>query len=662
MSCNINNFRWNIIAAMGLLFFLVNVGLFPAEGAVTRRFGIFIGSNNGGMNRVLLRYAESDARAIARVFTSMGGIADEDSVLLIEPTVSEINNQLTHLERLSSQARRNAQRTELIFYYSGHSDEDGIFLNTEHYGYRELREHINTVQTDMRIVILDSCSSGAITRAKGGVKSQPFLLDDSVSVEGYAFLASSAANETSQESDSIESSYFTHSLIAGLRGAADSVGDRRVTLNELYRFAYTETLAKTETSVFGTQHPSYDIQISGAGDVVLTDIREISASMLISEDVLGRISIRDGSGFLTVELTKNNHKSIELGLESGSYRLTLLQGNNFYQGELILSENKQTSLSMRNFSAIAGTSGNRTRGNNPFEDYNSLSNTPVYPANLQFLPGFNVFRSGKEEVTNNFLFGLFGGMGDNIKGLGLASLALINPGYVQGAQISGFYNYAGGGVRGIQASVGSNMAGELKGLQIGLVNINESGSGGMIGLVNKSDSEYIIPLGLVNIIRNGIIHGSLYYDDMQFINAGFRSGSKYFYSFISFGLGTNYSFSRLGTEREGRSIPLGARLGIGVEYPINAFFIDFDGSAGALYVPGTTKYGYDDELASYLVPAGQLRLIGGYKIVEHMGIFAGLTYSVYNLPLIPDKRANDYNVKSGDYYSYKWGFVTGIQF
>ena len=126
----------------------------------------------------------------------------------------------------------------------------------------------------MRIVILDSCSSGAFTRAKGGIKTQPFLIDGSLSAQGYAFLTSSSANEASQESDNIEGSYFTHSLLAGLRGAADTVGDGRVTLNEAYRYAYTETMARTETSLYGAQHPSYDMQVSGTGDVVLTDLSE----------------------------------------------------------------------------------------------------------------------------------------------------------------------------------------------------------------------------------------------------------------------------------------------------------------------------------------------------------------------------------------------------
>ncbi|MDR2049086.1 MAG: caspase family protein, partial [Treponema sp.] len=304
---------------------------------VVRRFGVFIGSNNGGTGRTMLRYAVSDARTVSRVFAEMGGIGGGDNVLLVEPTVREIQGEITRLANRVNQVKNQYRRTEIVFYYSGHSDENGLLLNRDRYTYRELREAINGIPSDIRIVILDSCSSGAITRAKGGIKTQPFLIDDSVSAEGYAFLSSSSADEVSQESDSIASSYFTHSLVAGLRGAADSIGDGRVTLNEVYRFAYSETMSKTELSRYGTQHPSYDMQISGTGDVVLTDIREMSSSMLIDAELSGRISIRDSSDYLIAEITKTAGKAMELGLSPGLYRIVLQTGNAFYQGEITLA-------------------------------------------------------------------------------------------------------------------------------------------------------------------------------------------------------------------------------------------------------------------------------------------------------------------------------------
>jgi hypothetical protein len=493
-----------IIITAFLLSCVLN-GLFAAAGesAATRRFGIFIGSNNGGRDRAMLRYAVSDAKSVSRVFSTMGGISATDNILLVEPTSSEINRQLDNIGRLATQSRRNAQRTELVFYYSGHSDENGILLNRERYGYRELRSRIDSVQSDMRIVILDSCSSGAITRAKGGTKTQPFLFDSSVSTVGYAILTSSSADETSQESDSIESSYFTHSLLAGLRGAADSVGDRRVTLNELYRFAYSETLEKTETSMYGAQHPSYDIQVSGTGDVVLTDIREISASLLIHEDITGRISIRDNYDFLVAELTKVTRKPLELGLEPGMYRITLQRGDSYFRTEVTLPENRQTALGMEAFQVIAAAPGGVRRGDSPVMDSpviinggaNNSADVPVYPVNLQFLPGYNMVGPMAQKSTNNLLVGLFIGIGHNLNGIGAAWIGLINNGSVRGIQGSGTFNMAYGFIEGIQGTgIFNYAADDIRGIQgSGVLNITGGNIKGIqgTGIFNYTGGDFL---------------------------------------------------------------------------------------------------------------------------------------------------------------------------
>jgi len=539
-----------------VFFVLLLNGVFAADGVVTRRLGIFIGSNNGGSDRIKLRYAVSDARSVSKVFAGMGGITAEDNILMIEPTIGEINRRLDNLGRISAQARRNAQRTELVFYYSGHSDEDGILLNRERYGYRELRERINTVQADMSIVILDSCSSGAITRAKGGVKTQPFLFDSSVSAEGYAFLTSSSADEASQESDVIESSYFTHSLLSGLRGAADSVGDGRVTLNELYRYAYTETLAKTETSMYGAQHPSYDIQISGSGDVVLTDIKEISASLLISEDVTGRISIRDSSDFLVAELTKVTNKPLELGLEPGQYRIVLQQGDKFYRAEITLPANARTRLGMEVFSGVAASSGDRRRGDDSDLDdnyENSFFDNTLYTVFLNIvsedfhfpLIGFvNIARGSFSTIelgfvnwnTRNFTgvqAGFINTVGGDLSGV-QAGFVNTAAGNVNGIQYA-FVNTAVGSVNGLQVGFVNTAVKGGKGLQLGFVNVSGQKYKGMqIGFVNYADSiESGVPIGFISILRHGGYCALEYgFSEYYPVTIGFKIGVEKFYTSI----------------------------------------------------------------------------------------------------------------------------------
>jgi hypothetical protein len=458
----------------------------------TRRLGVFIGSNNGGAYRSLLRYAVSDARAVSRVFTEMGGVRGADNILLVEPDVRGLEQAIDQVHGLIREARQTAKRTELVFYYSGHSDEQGLLLGRERYAYQDLRERINRIPSDMRIVILDSCASGAFTRAKGGAKTQPFLMDSSVSVEGYAFLTSSSAAESSQESDRIEGSYFTHNLVAGLRGAADTVGDGQVTLNEVYRFAYAETLAVTETSLYGAQHPSYDMQVSGSGDVVLTNVRENSASLLIEAPVSGRLSIRDGQDHLIAEISKINGKSLELGLETGAYRIVLQQGDSFYRASLFLLPNAQTRLATRDFVLIAASPA--TARGDPEEaepelqeeeeawefdfdfgfESGSGSDGPLVhdPVSLQFGPGLPP-RSDSVRVSTNLLIGL----GPQVYGLhglgiGLASAAVEHEAH--GIVAAGLVSVAGGSMHGIAAAGLVNAGGSMFGIRAaGLVNAGE---------------------------------------------------------------------------------------------------------------------------------------------------------------------------------------------
>ena len=163
-------------------------------------------------------------------------------------------------------------RTEIVFYYSGHSDETGLLLGADRVSYQEIRTWVEQTGADVRIAVLDSCASGALTRAKGGVHRPPFLVDTSSAARGHAYLTASSENESAQESDRLGAAYFTHYLVSGLRGAADVSHDGRVTLSEAYQYAFTETLARTETSRGGPQHASYDFQLTGKGDLVMTDL------------------------------------------------------------------------------------------------------------------------------------------------------------------------------------------------------------------------------------------------------------------------------------------------------------------------------------------------------------------------------------------------------
>ncbi len=305
---------------------VVAIGTGPAA-ADTRlqRYTLIVGANFGGADRPLLKYGVSDAERFARVMVDLGGVAPEHNTVLRQPKLRELLDGLDLLTRRVTDAARLAPpgtaRTEVIVYYSGHADEKGLLLGEDRYSYRSLRDRLDQIPADVRIAVLDACASGAFTRIKGGRARSPFLVDESTSMRGHAFLTSSAANEVAQESDRIRASYFTHYLVSGLRGAADLSGDGRVSLNEAYQFAFSETLGRTVDSKGGTQHPSYDISLSGTGDVVMTDVQQLSATLVLAEDVDGRFFIRNASQELIAEVYKPLGRTVALGVEPGIYEV-----------------------------------------------------------------------------------------------------------------------------------------------------------------------------------------------------------------------------------------------------------------------------------------------------------------------------------------------------
>ena len=305
--------QWIVLLVFGLL--LCAQGIEATQ--VVRRFVLAVGANDGGAKRETLQYAVSDAQNFVQVMETMGGV--DAGVLLSDPRIDHLEEALHALHNRVASAE--AARREVIIYYSGHADENGLLLGESLFSYARLRNAMDRMEAEVHIAILDACASGAITRLKGGRRQKAFMVDASSDMRGYAFLTSSSEDEAAQESDAIGASFFSHYLVSGLRGAADVTGDGRVTLNEAYHFAFQNTLEGTERTQGGAQHPAYDIKMTGTGDVVMTDVRQTSAGLILAESLQGRFFIRNANRQLIAELFKSAGRRVELGLEPGKYRV-----------------------------------------------------------------------------------------------------------------------------------------------------------------------------------------------------------------------------------------------------------------------------------------------------------------------------------------------------
>lgn len=445
-----------------------------ASAETIRRFALLFGAHDGGVDRVRLRYAGSDARAVARVLEELGGVAPADRLLVEDPDRREVQRAFAAMGERIAEARGRGERVELFVYYSGHSDEEGLLLGGERFGYAELRQALESLPADVRVAILDSCSSGALTRAKGGVHRPPFLLDTSTRVHGHAYLTASSADEAAQESDRIRASFFTHSLVSGLRGAADATGDGKVTLTEAYQFAFQETLARTEQTNAGAQHPAWEMQLVGTGDLVITDLRSTAARLVVEQPIAGRIFVRDASGALVVELRKTVQAPVELGLAPGTYRVTVDEGGRLRAATIDLSDARPTVLRADALRPVEGER-NRLRGDGPRGDD---AYVPV-PFVLALSPRIHTLPPDVSPDRAILRVGFHVGVGRTARldGVDLGFGLSWHDESAKGAMLTLGGNLVGEEMEGAQIAVGFNQARRLRGFQ-GSVFFNGTEEGG----------------------------------------------------------------------------------------------------------------------------------------------------------------------------------------
>ena len=201
----------------------------------------------------------------------------------------------------------------------------------------------------MKVAILDSCRSGAVTRTKGVRKAPAFEIqaDAARDAKGIVILTSSTSDEDSQESDAHRRSYFSHHLSSGLLGGADRSGDGRVTLFEAYAYAYDRTVADTAESAAGAQHPTFSYDLAGNGDLVLTDVAVRHEGVYLPREApSGVYFLVDRNGYVAAEINKGDGVDRRVALAPGRYRVKRRLADRLRVGEIDVPRDEM--VSMRN--------------------------------------------------------------------------------------------------------------------------------------------------------------------------------------------------------------------------------------------------------------------------------------------------------------------------
>ncbi|MEP7196459.1 MAG: caspase family protein [Saprospiraceae bacterium] len=186
-----------------------------------------------------LKYSDDDAYKIYAFLKSPegGALPDNQIKLLIDEDATR-NKILTSLNELALKADEN---DVVMMYFSGHGLE-GTFIPIDYDGYQnavkhdEIRELFNKSHAKHKVCYADACHSGSLLAAKSPFASDLNLFYEELdkSTGGTAFLMSSKSKEYSLEDGGLRQGIFSHFLIRGLKGEADSNQNKTITIRELF--------------------------------------------------------------------------------------------------------------------------------------------------------------------------------------------------------------------------------------------------------------------------------------------------------------------------------------------------------------------------------------------------------------------------------------------
>ncbi len=140
----------------------------------------------------------------------------------------------------------------------------------------------------------------------------------------------------------------------------------------------------------------------------------------------------------------------------------------------------------------------------------------------------------KGSIRNSQWAGVLNVAGANSKGAQLSGVANLVKGNMSGFQAAGVVNIATGEIKGTQLSGIVNQAKQVRGAQVGVINLAGS-SKVQVGVINIADSANAT-FGLINIVRqNGYYRGEVWASETFLANAAFKMGTRKLYTLLAAG-------------------------------------------------------------------------------------------------------------------------------
>jgi hypothetical protein len=243
--------------------------------------------------------------------TAPGRDAEDFARVLEDQDIGAFDNVKILLNQLSSTVSESIDEffdqkkpdDLLVIYFSGHGVRDelgALYLavkNTIRSRLRStaiksdyIREVMDQSRSKRQVLILDCCNSGAYaqgTKAALGVS----IGTASAFEGGYGRIILTASDSTqfAWEGDKVigetDNSLFTHYLVEGLEGEADQDGDGRITVDELYDYAYEKVRFATPKQTPSKFSSKQQGEIVLRQSMRLEDIKPVSLPGELIEEI-----------------------------------------------------------------------------------------------------------------------------------------------------------------------------------------------------------------------------------------------------------------------------------------------------------------------------------------------------------------------------------------
>jgi Caspase domain/Clp amino terminal domain, pathogenicity island component len=194
--------------------------------------------------------AVNDVTAMQQVLVNpeMGAFADADVIVLQNPSRQTMEDAIYNLFA-------NRQKDDLVLlYFSGHGvvDESGEFYFTSRLTRKEegrlvpptavaaqaVRSWMEQSRSQRKVVILDSCFSGAFARGVKAKDSGTINPEHFLGGRGTAILTASTSTQYALTQEGFDLSIYTHYLVEGIRtGGADRDDDGFIAVEDLHAYA-----------------------------------------------------------------------------------------------------------------------------------------------------------------------------------------------------------------------------------------------------------------------------------------------------------------------------------------------------------------------------------------------------------------------------------------